>query len=295
MGKLIIIDWGTSNFRAQLLDKNFFVLDSISSNDGMLSLKKDEFYTFLKKKLKSWLRKEAIVLMSGMVGSINGWLETPYVVCDVSLKQLAKELVKIPNIKENIYIVPGVKSLKDDSMDLMRGEEVQIFGALKLLEKKDAILILPGTHSKWVKIKDEKIFDFKTNMTGEVFNLLSTQSILAKSISSKNINEKIFQKGLELSSSDTGILNQVFQVRTQASLIGEENTYSFLSGILISNEIKQMNKLYKSDEIIIIGSSTLNKLYKIALEFYNIKTQTIDSTLSTLESMKILYKKLIHK
>lgn len=289
MSKLIIVDWGTSNFRAQLLSENFLLLDSISSNKGMLSLKKNEFYNFLKETLKSWFKDECIVLMSGMVGSINGWLETSYVHCDASLKQISQELVRIPAIKEEIYIVPGVKSLKNNKIDLMRGEEVQVFGALKLLNKKDAMLILPGTHSKWVEIKNEKIIDFKTNMTGEVFNLLSTKSILAKSISSTEINKDIFNKGLELSFTNTGLLNQIFQARAQASIVGEQNVHSFLSGIVIGNEIKEMNNVYECEEVIIVGSSSLNDLYTLALDFYKIKIQSVDATLATQESMKVLY------
>ena len=289
MPKLIIVDWGTSNFRAQLLSEDFLLLDSIVSNKGMLSLKKGEFYEFLKETLKSWFEDECIVLMSGMVGSINGWLETSYVHCDASLKQIREELVRIPNIKEEIYIVPGVKSLKNNKIDLMRGEEVQVFGALKLLNKKDAMFILPGTHSKWVEVKNEKIIDFKTNMTGEVFNLLSTKSILAKSITSTEINKDIFSKGLALSFTNTGFLNQIFQARAQASNVGDKNVHSFLSGIVIGNEIKEMNNVYACSEVIIVGSSSLNDLYTIALDFYKIQIQSVDATLATQESMKELY------
>ena len=229
MSKLILVDWGTSNFRAQVLNEKLEEVHSISSNEGMLQVQKNEFHAYLINILKDHLEENSIIIMSGMVGSMNGWIETPYVHCDASLSLLSTKLVKIPNIKENIYIVPGVKSLKNNKIDLMRGEEVQIFGALKLLNKKDAMFILPGTHSKWVEVKNEKIIDFNTNMTGEVFNLLSTKSLLAKSISSHVINEDSFTKGLELSFTNTGLLNQIFQARAQASIIGEHNVYSFLS------------------------------------------------------------------
>ena len=292
MTKLIIVDWGTSNFRAQVLNEKLEEVHSISSNEGMLQIQENEFHAYLINILKDYLEENSIIIMSGMVGSMNGWIETPYVVCDTSLSLLSKELVKIPNIKENIYIVPGVKSLKNNKIDLMRGEEVQVFGALKLLNKKDAMFILPGTHSKWVEVRGEKIIDFKTNMTGEVFNLLSSKSLLSKSISSHVINEKTFKKGLELSFTDTGLLNQIFQARAQASLLGENNVYSFLSGIIIGNEIKEMSKVYECKEVIVVGSSSLNDLYTQALGFYKIKIQSVDAGLATQESMKILYKEI---
>jgi len=292
MPKLIIVDWGTSNFRAQVLNEKLEVVHSLSSNEGMLQVQKNEFHSYLINILKDYLEEDSIIIMSGMVGSMNGWIETPYVHCDASLSLLSKELLKIPNIKENIYIVPGVKSLKNKKIDLMRGEEVQVFGALKLLNKKNAMFILPGTHSKWVEVKEEMIIDFNTNMTGEVFNLLSSKSLLAKSISSHVINKGTFKKGLELSFTNTGLLNQIFQARAQGSILGEHNVYSFLSGIIIGNEIKEMNKVYNCKEVIIVGSSSLNDLYTQALDFYKIKIQSVDAGLASQESMKILYKEI---
>lgn len=294
MNNIILVDWGTSNFRATLYDENFNVLDKTSNNNGMLSLEKSEFYDFLKTTLKDWFLKykNIKVLLSGMVGSQNGWLETKYLVCDTNLKEVSKKLVKIPNIKEDIYIVPGVKTMKNNIIDLMRGEEVQIFGALKSFDIKDATLILPGTHCKWAEVKDENIIDFKTNMTGEVFNILSSNSILEKSIKSKDFNEEAFLKGINLAKKEGGLLNQIFQARAQASIIGENNIHSFLSAILISNEIKEMKNIFSSKEIIIVGSSTLNKLYEIALKEYDFKTQTISSELASLEAMKYIHKSI---
>ncbi len=292
MSKLIIIDWGTSNFRAKILNENFKEIDSISSNDGILHLERNEFHAYLINILKTWLEKESIILMSGMIGSMNGWVETSYIECDASINGLSKKIVKIPNIKENIYIVPGVKSLKNGLIDLMRGEEVQVFGALALLKQSQGIFILPGTHSKWVKVINKHIIDFKTNMTGEVFDLLSTKSILAKSISSKTMNEEAFLKGLNISFKESGFLNHIFQSRAQVKIIDKKNIYSFLSGIVIGNEIKEMKKLFSCTQVIIVGSHTLNTLYEIALNFYSIKTKKVNASMAINASMKYLYQKL---
>ncbi len=125
------------------------------------------------------------MLMSGMIGSTVCWLETKYILCDVGLDDIINNLVKIQNIDENIYIVPGVKSNKNNMIDFMRGEEIQIFGALIKTNKKNALFVLPGTHSKWVSVQDKKIIDFKTNMTGEIFDVTNSHTILAKSINEK--------------------------------------------------------------------------------------------------------------
>jgi len=293
MSSFIIVDWGTTNFRASLIDSNDNTIDSISSNDGMMRFSKDEFHPFLIKQLSSWLQKDKSlkIFMSGMVGSLNGWLETKYLHCDVTLDELSQNLVQIPNIEESIYIVPGVKTLKNDLVDLMRGEEIQIFGALKENNIKDCVLILPGTHSKWAQVQNEKIVDFKTNMTGEIFNTLGEHTILAKSIESKELNLDSFEKGLLLSQENGGLLNQVFQVRAQAKDIGEYNVYSFLSGILIGHEIKEMNTLFTVKSVLIVGNSTLNSLYEKALKTYDIQSSVVDSGVATRNAMTYINKK----
>jgi 2-dehydro-3-deoxygalactonokinase len=293
MSNLIIVDWGTSNFRAILLDEEFNTIDSISSNNGILQFKQNEFQSFLIDILTPWLTKylNPTILMSGMIGSMNGWHETEYVFCDTKLDELSEKLFKIPNINENIYIVPGVKTLKHNLVDLMRGEEVQIFGAVKILNKKEAICVLPGTHSKWALVQDESIIDFKTNMTGEVFNVLSSYTILEKSINSKDLKEGAFIKGVKLSQEKGGLLNQIFQVRAQANIIGEDLVYSFLSGILIGHEIKEMNLEFDSKEVVIIGSSTLNDLYAKALDIYSINSLCIDSSEATKKAMIDIFKR----
>ncbi len=293
MPNLIIVDWGTSNFRAVLISDSFKEIDSISTNDGILKFEQSEFYPFLLKTLDKWLleNKNVKIFMSGMIGSQNGWLETKYLLCDVSLEQLASNLLQIPNINEDIFIVPGVKTNKNEMIDLMRGEEVQIFGALRVLDKKDALLVLPGTHSKWVNVLDEKIIDFKTNMTGEVFNVINRHTILQKSIKSKDICENAFEKGLELSFKKGGMLNQIFQVRAQANVIGEDNLYSYLSGILIGHEIKNMNELFDAKSIIIVGNSTLNKLYELALNKYKLQSSYVDARMATCKAISYIYNK----
>ncbi len=292
MPSFIIVDWGTTNFRASLIDENNQTVDSLSSNDGMMRFEKNEFHSFLLKQIEPWLIKNKTlkVFMSGMVGSLNGWLETKYLHCDTNLDELSQNLVQIPNIKENIYIVPGVKTLKNGLVDLMRGEEIQIFGALQHLKVNDAVLILPGTHSKWAQVQNENIIDFKTNMTGEVFNTLSTNTILAKSIESKEINQNAFNQGLELSGKKGGLLNQVFQARAQAKNIGEDKVYSFLSGILIGHEVKEMSKLFEANKVIIVGNSTLNSLYEEALKIYGIDSEIVDAKIATNNAMIYIYK-----
>ena len=284
------IDWGTSNFRAVLLDNNFVEIDFIETDVGILSLEKDEFYPYFKKILNKWLNKKVKFYISGMAGSIDGWQETKYLLCPIKLEELSQNLVRLKNIEEDICIVTGIKSVKDDCIELMRGEEIQVFGAMQKMEIKDGIFILPGTHSKWVKVERERVVDFKTNMSGEVFDLMSSVSILSKSIKSKKINMRAFKKGLKLSLSEYGVLNQMFQVRTQADKVGKEGAYSFLSAVIIGSEIRYMSRVFESKKITLIGTAVLNNLYKSALLKYGFCVKTIDAKVATKYGMMALHR-----
>lgn len=294
MSGLILVDWGTSSFRAILLDEDLKQIDLISTSKGILSIKNKQFHSYLLSQINPWLKnnKDIDILISGMIGSKNGWIETPYCICDVTIKDLTQKIKKVKNIQENIYLLPGVKTTKNNLIDLMRGEEIQVFGSLESLKKDNALVVLPGTHSKWVKVENKTIIDFKTNMTGEVFKAISENTILSSSISNKNIDIESFKKALSFSKKETNLLNTIFQIRANENHIGTNNTYSFLSALLISYEIKSMIDIYKCNEIILVANDTLNELYELAFNSYNIKTIKIESNLTVLEAMKLIYKNL---
>lgn len=166
---LIVIDWGTTNRRAYLLDENGNVLDTRRDDSGILNLDPKRFAKSFHEFIKDWLGKpvhELPVLMSGMIGSRQGWHEAPYVTCPVRQDDLVSALLPAPGA-ENCSIVPGVSLAPASTRhDVMRGEEVQIFGAIGQSGRDSGILCLPGTHSKWAKVKNGQLVDFATAMTG---------------------------------------------------------------------------------------------------------------------------------
>jgi len=204
------------------------------------------------------------VLMCGMVGSRQGWYEVNYVTTPTSLQSLSKNIYRFETIKKKrkVGIIPGIlhraKSIgdsKDDipvlGWDVMRGEETQLMGLLdQLTISTRQVVVLPGTHSKWVIMEGSTILDFQTFMTGEVYHLLSTQSILSKLMPSSSTPttsstdndslEKAFKFGLECSEGPGGLLRQIFTVRLHGLLEHLESSQlpSYLSGILIGNEIR---------------------------------------------------------
>lgn len=290
--KLICVDWGTSNFRAFLLDSNANLLDSIRSDKGMLGLAPEEFEPNLYELLKPWLRENELpIIMAGMVGSVRGWQNTSYITCPIEENDLSSELTYITNNRQlKLAIISGIEtSDKADQYDVARGEEVQVFGAFELIVAKQnetAIFCLPGTHSKWVVTKNKTILSFTTHMTGELFDILSHNSILApqKPYTKKTAND-VFKKGLDCAQKSGGLAHHIFSARTNMlkGHIQNDEIESYLSGVLIGTEIKEMTKAISelestdmSENIYLVGNENLNKIYAEAMNHLGLATIQLD-------------------
>jgi 2-dehydro-3-deoxygalactonokinase len=289
--KLIIVDWGTTNFRAYLVDEYANCLDSVSSAEGLRNVEPD-FQTVLQGHVGHWLKStnSLPVLLCGMVGSRNGWTEVPYVTCPLNTEKLARALYQVESFNGgNCWIVPGVSGNSvSDKFDVMRGEEIQVLGAI-LLARRNQIpqsnyLCLPGTHNKWVSMSDNDMLSFSTTMTGEVFDLLRRESLLSESLDTDSDWDKdIFSKGLECSLRPGGLLHQLFTVRS-LQLSGEHQRSqgeAYLSGVIIGNEIRSMLPTGKST-VAVIASGPLLSRYLYALDYYGFDASGIESEVATI-------------
>ena len=104
---LIVIDWGTTNRRAYLLDENGNVLDTRRDDRGILNLDPKRFAKSFHEFIKDWLDKpvhELPVLMSGMIGSRQGWHEAPYVTCPVRQDDLVSSLIPAPGAEKTVRL-----------------------------------------------------------------------------------------------------------------------------------------------------------------------------------------------
>src|SRR5699024_928759 len=187
------------NFRAWLLGANGQVLDHIRAPRGVSQITRGEFAASFYSLLAPWLSElpGVPVIMAGMVGSADGWVEAPYLSCPVDLKDIAENMVAISDLDDDrpVLVVPGLSA---DSLagqyDVMRGEEVQILGALEQATGDEARLCcVPGTHAKWVSIDGRRVSGFSTSMTGDVYNVLSKHSFLARSIAADEHDEDAFE------------------------------------------------------------------------------------------------------
>lgn len=283
---MIAIDWGTSSLRGAHLDDTGAVLDERSSADGILKVPPGQFAAVLAEFCGDWPRPEgSIALVSGMAGSKQGWLEAPYCPCPAGFEAVARQLKWIapaagsaPGLGR-IAIVPGLSCEHAHAPDVMRGEEVQIFGALQLLGVQDGLFVLPGTHSKWARVQAGRVLSFQTFMTGELYALLSQHSILSKTIdTAAPLDEPAFLQGVDQALAGGGLLHNAFSARTLALFARRSpaELASRLSGLVIGEELKA-NTLPEGGEVALIGAASLTARYALALKHLGVKSRSLGS------------------
>ena len=276
---LIAIDWGTSSLRGARLGASGQVLESRDFPRGILTVPPGQFEAVFHELFGDWMQAEgALCLISGMAGSRQGWQEAPYCPCPAGFAELGQHLLWLQ--PDRIALVPGLSCLGADALntpDVMRGEEVQIFGALQMTGRDSATLVLPGTHSKWVQVHSARVMQFQTFMTGEVFALMSQHSILGKTLDLNGaFDEAIFLQGVDQSQQSGSVLHHLFAVRTLGLFdrLSAAQLPSYLSGLLIGEELRTQTVNADSGPVILIGSDTLTRRYSLALQQLGIACQS---------------------
>jgi 2-dehydro-3-deoxygalactonokinase len=277
---LIAVDWGTSSLRVALLDERGHVTEERDCERGILSVPPGEFPSVLGEACSGW-PDEALTLVCGMAGSRQGWAEAPYCACPAGFEDVAAKLLWVD--PGQVAIVPGMSCEHHGVPDVMRGEETQVFGALALLALDSARLVLPGTHSKWVRAIDGEITGFSTFMTGEVYALLRQHSILGRMMPAQDgrLDEPAFRRGVEQAFTSGNLLKSAFSART-LSLFGRIEAPalpSYLSGLVIGEELRA-HQPGDPDPVVIVGSDALAQRYAIALQWLGIATRTVGAQAS---------------
>lgn len=265
---MIAIDWGTSSFRAYRLDAGGNIAETRAAAMGILNVPAGQFSRILEQHIVGWI--ETPIVMSGMVGSRQGWVEAPYVKCPAGFDEIAEGLQQVRWGDRSAWIVPGV-SCRDAAgvPDVMRGEETQILGA-----GADGLICLPGTHSKWVEVRAARIEKFATYMTGEVYAVLKQHSILGRMLEEGKADARAFADGVKRSGEPGGLLHHLFGVRTRG-LMGElkpAGSASYLSGIVIGHELRAQG----TKSFSLLGAAELTALYQQAANVLGMQTEVLD-------------------
>ena len=282
MRPLIAIDWGTSSLRGARLGASGQVLESREFPRGILTVAPGHFESVFHELFGDWMQAQgALCLISGMAGSRQGWQEAPYCPCPAGFAELGQHLLWLQ--PGRIALVPGLSCLGADALntpDVMRGEEVQIFGALHMAGRDSAALVLPGTHSKWVQVKGGRVTQFQTFMTGEVFALMSQHSILGKTMDLQGaFDEAVFLQGVDTiqqTQQSGSVLHHLFAVRTLGLFerLSAAQLPSYLSGLLIGEELRHQAASTHTEPVILIGSEALTLRYTLALQHLRIPCQS---------------------
>jgi len=265
------IDWGTTSFRAYRLDADGGVLEARRADAGIRAIDDGDFDGAFEQLVGDWLDASPAVpvVLSGMIGSRQGWLEAPYLACPATVTELGAAMVPLDLARgRRVYIAPGLSTRGAAGVpDVMRGEEVQILGTIDRLGVAQATLCLPGSHSKWVLVEGGRVAGFATYMTGEAFEALRRHTMLGRTIDHAAWDDAAFLAGVERSGENGGLLHHLFGVRA-AGLFGELGPAAagaFLSGLVIGHELRSATP-GSGEEVVLIGEAGLSRLYARALE-----------------------------
>ena len=275
---MICVDWGTSSLRGARLSDDGAVIEERAFARGILTVPEGEFRAVFDAHFGDWMAQAgALCLISGMAGSKQGWVEAPYCACPASLANVAAQVRWVQ--PGRIAIVPGLSCESEGAPDVMRGEETQVFGALRLLGIDAGTLVLPGTHSKWVRVEAGLIVEFATLMTGEFYALLRTHSILARTLPADDdgaFEAEAFDAGVAHALRSPGLLQSAFSVRTLALFdrLAERERASYLSGVVIGEELRT-RALAGVEPVVVIGAEALTQRYERALAHCGVRAQTI--------------------
>lgn len=269
-----------------MLDEAGRVLAQRSFERGVLTVAPGQFPQVFGQCFADWSTQPGVLcLMSGMVGSKQGWREAPYCACSAGFAQIAAKLTWLE--PGRMALVPGLScehpglpapSEPATAPDVMRGEETQVLGALQLLGIEDAVMVLPGTHSKWVQVRGRRVESFSTFMTGELFSLLRRHSILARTLPTADPppDDEAFAWGVKVALRGTSLLHTAFSTRTLALFdrVPGARLADYLSGLVIGEELRAQ-PLAPNARVVIIGAKHLTRRYQQALALKNQAAQCL--------------------
>ena len=270
-GTFIAIDWGTTNRRIYVIERG--VVSTTQGDARGVTAVTDFGEELVHVRARFG---DLPLLLAGMIGSTIGWREARYVAAPAGLSDLSDNLLRIDS---RTAIVPGVSFVDGQRGDVMRGEEVQLLGAVAgELAPPDAMLVQPGTHCKWVQMEGARIASFTTAMTGELFALVRSHGILSPQLGAEVSMGDAFLAGVD-EGRRRDVTASLFGVRA-AKLLGlrdDVDAASFASGLIIGADVAARAAAHDFDTAYILGDSQLAALYAAAVEANGRSAQIIDS------------------
>jgi 2-dehydro-3-deoxygalactonokinase len=281
-GAFVIVDWGTSSFRGWLMSVDGEALAESRGSEGMLHCASTGFAPVLRHHLATLGAPDGTpVLICGMAGARQGWVEAPYLGTPTRLDALHAGAIRI-DTPGDIRILPGIAQARPDRPDVMRGEETQLLGVTE--PDFTGLVCIPGTHSKWIRIEGGHIVEFSTYMTGELFSVISQHTILAHALEVTGplaADSPPFREGLSTAlAAPAALTASLFRLRA-SQLLGfaqRADGAAWLSGLLIGTELADTARRYEPRQSLrLIGTGALGRLYEAALTGQGLDVRVIDA------------------
>jgi 2-dehydro-3-deoxygalactonokinase len=266
----IAVDWGTSNLRAWAIGRDGGIVHEASSASGMAKLAREEFEPALLNLIGDWLPagRRTLVAACGMVGARQGWIEVPY--NEAPCPPASAQSARAPQTKDarlDVRIIAGV--MQREPADVMRGEETQIAGLLQETPDFDGVICMPGTHTKWVRVKGGQIVEFKSCMTGEVFGLLAAHSVLRFSVGGDGWDDSEYTGAVRAAlAQPEGFAGALFSIRASSLIAGltQAAANARLSGLVIGTELAATRSYWSNGAVSMIDNGRQAALYAAALK-----------------------------
>ena len=290
----VAVDWGTSNVRAWGISADGSHTFAVGSDKGMGKIARAEFPSVLNELIGDKVSGKADVIICGMAGARQGWMEAPYVDTPADLHELFSRSVSPEGADARFVsrILPGVAQRTVGREDVMRGEETQLLGLLAMRPGFEGTAILPGTHSKWVEIRDGRILRFSSAMTGELYEVLSQHSVLRHSFAGEitgPTTEQGVAEGIDAGISRPDLFTALaFRTRAAGLLAGKGADWcsGYLSGLLVGTEIGGHRDWLGAGAVPLIGSARFGRLYGAALKSIGVESFAIDAADATIAGWK---------
>ena len=280
---LIGVDWGTSSFRAYLMNREGAVLEKVESADGVSAVPPGAFPAAYRRLVGPWLaaRPGIAAIASGMVGSRNGWREAPYARCPANPATIADALVAVDADGARVWLAPGL-ACEDESgaPDVMRGEEVEILG---IADAGARLVVLPGSHSKWAEVEGGRVLRFRTFVTGELFAAVKDHTLLGAFARAAPPQEPgpAFALGVETGAAaargekGAGFIGALFSARTLPLMgkLAEKDAREYLSGLMIGAEIAEASRLFSQAAPSVAGAPALVRRYLAAFAALDLRSE----------------------
>lgn len=291
---IVGINWASTTFRACLIRADGTAIDAFTEPSGVVGLDRAEMAKIVGALARRWPEHGA-VYAAGMIGSSLGWAEVPYAAAPAGPSELARAALATVIGEVPVRIVPGVACRRSDGQpDVLRGEEIELLG-LATLTGRDGLVALPGAHTKWVWLTRGRIGAFFTSMSGEIYDRLTAQGLLASIVEGEARVGEAFHDGVVIGLARRSSLGTALfgaRARVMCGDLGKANAASYLRGLLIGAEIGDARVLHPSRgdaPVPLIGDAALSALYADALAIGGIASETVDAGRARLAGFRALH------